>query len=65
MGPDNRTVDHVQAVLGLLGQSIEYLFPDAALRPAIVAIIASRIRPVPFRQIAPRATRAQHIENAV
>src|SRR6202042_442380 len=46
-------------------QRVENPLPDAASRPAVEAIVYRRIRPVAFRQIAPRHPGAQHVKYRV
>jgi hypothetical protein len=43
----------------------QHLVPDAGLAPALEAAVNRRPAAIPFRQIAPRRTRAQDPENAV
>src|ERR1700722_13880977 len=62
MSLHDRAVDQIQTVAGFQGQRVENPLPDAASRPAVEAIIGRRVRPVAFRQIAPRHPGAQHIK---
>ena len=44
---------------------VEDTLPDAPARPAVEPIISRCVRPVAFRQIAPRHTRAQHVKDRI
>lgn len=65
VGADNGAVDHMQTIFGFLRQPVEYLLPDPALAPAILAVVTGRIRAVSFRQIAPWASSPQNIIDTV
>ena len=64
MNPHHGTVDHLNVAVIGLGNRIHDAVPHPGLGPAVEAIVASRIRSIAFRQIAPRRARAQHPENA-
>jgi hypothetical protein len=65
MGFHDRAVDQIQAVARFRCQRVENPFPDAASRPAVEAIVRRCIRPIAFRQIAPRHPGAQHVKYRV
>src|SRR5271170_8081907 len=65
MGFHNRTVDQIQTVARFRCQRVENPLPDAAPRPTVEAIIRCRVRPIAFRQIAPRHAGAQHVKYRV
>ncbi len=65
MGSHRRTVDHVQGRRVMeAGQRSQDPLPDAALAPAIEAIVNSRVRAIDRRQGPPSASFAKAIENA-
>lgn len=65
VGTDHRAVDHGVFVIGVCGQVLEYLLPNAAFSPA--APTAMGVLPIAkaLGQIAPRHTRAIPIKNRV
>src|SRR5512139_2257313 len=58
-------IDQIQTVAGFRCQLVEESLPDAPARPAVEPIVGCCVRPVAFRQIAPRHTRAQHVEDRI
>ena len=65
MNAHNRAVDHLHLAVVALDDGIHQPIPDAGLAPAVETIVGRRVRPISFRQIAPRGAAAQHPENAV
>jgi len=65
MGFHYRTVDQIKAIARFRGQLIKNSLPDAASRPAVEAVISRRVRPVPFGQVSPRHSCAQHVKYRV
>jgi hypothetical protein len=65
MSFNNRCINVDQGVVALLSQSFKYTLPDATLTPSVIAIVDRGARPVSVRQVSPRSTGAQDIENTV
>ena len=65
MSFDNRGVDEDQTVLAFFGERFQYLLPHTAFAPSVVPIVNGRVRPIPFRQVAPRRARTQNVEDAI
>jgi hypothetical protein len=62
---DDGAVDQMHGLRRMLRQSFENAQPHAALRPAIKAILAGRIKTIPLGQIAQRRAGARNVEDAV
>src|ERR1700704_3579200 len=65
MGFDDGAVDQIQTVARFRSKGIKNPFPDAASRPTVEAIVGCRVRPIAFRQIAPRHPGAQNVKYRV
>lgn len=58
-------VDHLDVAIVSVGHRIHDPVPDAGLRPAAEAIVASGVRSIAFRQIGPGSPASQDPEDAV
>jgi hypothetical protein len=62
---DDRRVDHLHGRIMGCGQGGHDLIPDACLAPANEAIVAGGVGSVAPRQIAPRCSGPQHLEDTI
>ena len=65
VGLHNGAVHKNQSIFAISRQGFKYVAPHTSFGPADIAIVNRCVPPISFRQIAPRRTRAQYIENPV